>query len=163
MVLGGQPPGRVGRRRLFPPKSRLRAALRVLRERPADEPVVSERVDDAALPHAVGLVSDREHLSRAGRDRMRLCRVRVVDVERDAHRRGACRLRARCPELGRLRRDAEVVAADRKDRDLARQAPYRSSIEMRKGRPSATLSANKSAATYSPGRLPSEYHRPWQA
>src|SRR5213075_354531 len=69
MVLGGQPPGRVGRRRFIFVRKEPRKRLFSLRERPSDEPVMPEWIDDAALPPAVRLIRDREHLRRAGRDR----------------------------------------------------------------------------------------------
>src|SRR3954465_934396 len=72
MVLGGQPPGRVGRRR-FLSESRPRGGLSVVligvvRGGAPHEPVVAERIDDAPLAPAVRLVGDREPELAAGRD-----------------------------------------------------------------------------------------------
>lgn len=69
-------------------------ALLLRAERPPDEPVMSVRVDDPALPHPVRLVRDGEQLGRARRDRARRDCVGIVDDEADAHGRSAERLGA---------------------------------------------------------------------
>ena len=54
-------------------------------------------VDDPTLPESVGLVGNREHLRRAGRERLCGCGVGIVDMERDAHGRRTCGPRTFAP------------------------------------------------------------------
>src|SRR5262249_42739754 len=72
--------------------------LRVRRQGPD----VAVRVRQRARAVAVKLVLHRTHLLRAGGDGLAEARVHVLDVEADAHRRAAQRLRAAVAHLGEL-------------------------------------------------------------
>src|SRR5712692_11046807 len=67
-----------------------------------DMPLVPERILEAAEPVAVELVCHRTYLPCAGTDRLLEHRVDVLDIEHDAYRRAADRLRTARVHLRKL-------------------------------------------------------------
>src|SRR6187397_447649 len=79
-----------------------------------DQPVMPERICEASLSEAIGLISDRKHLYGTCRHRLRRGRVRLLDEKVKPDARSAQRLRA---EIGRRRRfiyNTEPCLADPK-------------------------------------------------
>jgi hypothetical protein len=50
-------------------------------ERMRDQPVVTERINDASLTQPIRLISDGEHLTSPCAHRVGLCGISVVDVQ----------------------------------------------------------------------------------
>src|SRR5436309_15920493 len=82
------------------------------RERPADQPVVPERILDAPLPDAVRLVGDGNDLGPARGDRLFGHGVGIFDEQFDANRRAAERLGAEVLVVRRLVRHVEPRTRD---------------------------------------------------
>src|SRR6266545_7140952 len=80
------------RPRYMPGLSRSARTGTLALQRPSDQPVVAERVREAALPQTVLLIGDRENLGRALRDRTPGHGIWVRDKKMDADGRAAERL-----------------------------------------------------------------------
>ena len=78
-----------------------------------DQPVMPERICEASLSEAIGLISDRKHLYGACCHRLRRGRVRLLDEKVQPDACSAQRLRAEIERLRRFIYDTEPCLADR--------------------------------------------------
>lgn len=91
-------------------------------ERLPDQPVMPERIGEASLSEAIGLISDRKHLYGACCHRSRRGRVRLLDEKVKPDGRSAQRLRA---EIERLRRFIDNTEPGLADCQIDHELPVR--------------------------------------